>query len=124
MRQATMGHAQAASHTHLFTVRVWREDMGAGQAEWRGEVHEVITGERHYFRKLPTLIASLQALLRQHEPDGQQIGSRNEPEKRTGIEGRCRSCLPGGAQRVSVETWESPSASDDSSGVGVEDYAT
>jgi hypothetical protein len=58
-----MDHAQIPSPTHLFTVRVWREDLGAGQTEWRGEVHDVVSGEVRYFREWPALIASLQALL-------------------------------------------------------------
>jgi hypothetical protein len=40
-----MDQAQVPFHTQLFTVRVWREDLGAGQTEWRGEVHEVLSGE-------------------------------------------------------------------------------
>jgi len=59
---------QAPSPTHLFTVRVWREDLGAGQTEWRGEIHDVVSGEVRYFRDWPTLIALLQALLPDPEP--------------------------------------------------------
>jgi hypothetical protein len=51
------------ARTHLFTVRVWREDMGAGQAEWRGAVQHVVSGEMRYFRDWPTLVAWLQAML-------------------------------------------------------------
>ncbi len=31
-----MDTAHPPSRTHLFTVRVWREDLGEGQTEWRG----------------------------------------------------------------------------------------
>jgi hypothetical protein len=51
------------ARTHLFTVRLWLEDLGEGQTEWRGEVHEVLSGERRYFRDWPTLVAFLQAML-------------------------------------------------------------
>jgi hypothetical protein len=81
MRHASVDQTQAPSHTQLFTVRVWREDLGAGQREWRGEVHEVVSGERRYFRDWPTLVAFLQALLPHPEPDWRQVGSRNEPEQ-------------------------------------------
>jgi hypothetical protein len=69
-----MDQAQLPSHTHLFTVRLWREDLGAGQREWRGEVHDVVSGERRYFRDWQTLIALLQALLPNPEPE--QKGER------------------------------------------------
>jgi hypothetical protein len=63
---------QALSPTHLFTVRVRREDLGAGQMEWRGEIHDVVSGEVRYFRDWPTLIALLQALL--PDPESKQKG--------------------------------------------------
>jgi len=58
-----MDEAQLPSHTHLFTVRLWHEDLGAGQTEWRGEIRDVVSGEVRYFRDWPTLIALLQAPL-------------------------------------------------------------
>jgi len=51
------------SHSHLFTVRVWREDMGDGQWEWRGKVQHVVSGEAFYFREWQELIARLKAWL-------------------------------------------------------------
>jgi hypothetical protein len=53
------------SRSHLFTVRVWREDMGDGQWEWRGKVQHVVSGEVRYFGDwavLGTLIQTLLAL--------------------------------------------------------------
>jgi hypothetical protein len=58
-----MDKAQPPSRTYLFAVRVWLEDLGDGQAEWRGEVQYVGSGEVRYFRDWPTLVALLQALL-------------------------------------------------------------
>jgi hypothetical protein len=60
-----MNKAQPPARTHLFTVRLWLEDLGEGQTEWRGEVHEVVSDERRYFRDWPTLVALLQAMLPQ-----------------------------------------------------------
>ncbi len=40
-----------SSHTQLFTVQLWLEELGDGQAEWRGKVQNVENGEEHYFRQ-------------------------------------------------------------------------
>ena len=34
-------------HSHLFTVRVWQEELGNNQSEWRGKVQNVHIGEPH-----------------------------------------------------------------------------
>ncbi len=60
-----MDNAQPPARTHLFMVRVWLEDLGEGQTEWRGEVQEVLSGEVRSFREWPTLVALLQAMLPQ-----------------------------------------------------------
>jgi hypothetical protein len=80
MRQASMDKAQEPCQARLFTVRLWREELGAGQREWRGEVHDVVSGERRYFRDWSALIASLQALLAAQELDRQQVDPSNTPE--------------------------------------------
>ncbi len=49
--------------SHLFTVRLWVENLGDGRAEWRGQVQHVLSGETHYFRDWSRLIALLRALL-------------------------------------------------------------
>jgi len=54
---------QRQPHAQLFTVRLWAEDLGDGRTEWRGHVQHVISGEAHYFREWPTLIAWLVAML-------------------------------------------------------------
>jgi hypothetical protein len=43
--------------SHLFTVRVWREELGAGCVEWRGKVQHALSGEARYFREWTELIA-------------------------------------------------------------------
>jgi hypothetical protein len=65
-----MDNAHPPSRSHLFTVRVWREDLGQEQTEWRGEVHEVVSRERRYFRYPPTLVTLVQAMLPQQEGSG------------------------------------------------------
>jgi hypothetical protein len=62
MRHTRLDKAPPA-RTHLFTVRVWLEELDAGQTEWRGEVQYVVSGEVHSFRDWPTLGALVQAML-------------------------------------------------------------
>ncbi len=54
---------QQQPFSHLFTVRLWQEELGNGQTELRGKVQHVTSGEARYFRDWPALIAFLQALL-------------------------------------------------------------
>jgi hypothetical protein len=49
--------------SHLFTLRLWAEEMGADQTEWRGEVRHVTSGETRYFRDWATLVTLLMAML-------------------------------------------------------------
>jgi len=57
------------SRSHLFTVRVWQEELGNGEKEWRGKVQEVHSGEVCYFREWPTLVTALLKML--SEPDSE-----------------------------------------------------
>ncbi len=50
-------------HAQLFTLRMWREDLGEGRSEWRGKVQHVTSGEARYFRDWPGLIDCLQEIL-------------------------------------------------------------
>ncbi len=49
--------------SHLFTLRVWQEELGGGQAEWRGRAQDINSGAAAYFRDWPGLIAVLSRLL-------------------------------------------------------------
>jgi hypothetical protein len=55
---------------HLFTLRLWREELGAGQAEWRGQVQYVLGGERHSFRDWSALVSYLEAKLQELDEGG------------------------------------------------------
>jgi hypothetical protein len=68
-----MDKAHPPARSHLFTVRLWREDLGQGQTEWRGEAHDVKSGEKRYFRDWPTLLTLVQAML---PPEGPGVPSR------------------------------------------------
>ncbi|HEU5103409.1 MAG TPA: hypothetical protein VFU22_30520 [Roseiflexaceae bacterium] len=58
-----METGQPQHQSQLFTVRLWGEDLGDGRTEWRGKVQHVLSGEAHYFREWPALIAWLIAML-------------------------------------------------------------
>ena len=82
-----MDTAHPPSRSHLFTVRLWREDLGHSQSEWRGEVHDVVSGERRYFRDWPTLLTLVQEMLPKPECSGLL-----EPQ----IEHQATACSPTG----------------------------
>jgi hypothetical protein len=69
-----MDTAHLPSRSHLFTVRLWREDLGHSQSEWRGEVQEVESREVRYFRDWPMLLTLLQAML--PPPEGSGVPER------------------------------------------------
>ena len=65
--------------SHLFTVRLWLEAWGDGQAEWRGQVQHVLSGEVRYFRQWPALIAHLLEMAgREASPSQGDAGEDNE----------------------------------------------
>lgn len=72
-------------HSYLFTVRVWSENIGNGQTEWRGKVCHVVTQEEHYFRDWGTLSTLLQSMLptlaqaaeRRPQASDAEVGSRS-----------------------------------------------
>jgi hypothetical protein len=49
--------------SHLFTVRVWQEEVGHDQTEWRGKVHLITTGNVRYFRGKEALAPLLLIML-------------------------------------------------------------
>jgi hypothetical protein len=59
---------QAQSHpSHLFTLRVWLQDVDEETQEWRGRIHHVESGQTRYFRDWSALIPVLLTMLRQAE---------------------------------------------------------
>jgi hypothetical protein len=60
--------------SHLFTVRVWREELGAGRVEWRGKVQHALSGEARYFREWAELVA----FVREQVNDTDQTNQANE----------------------------------------------
>ena len=56
--------------SHLFTIRVWAEQLSEGRAEWRGKIQHIPDGEAHYFRDWSALVTLLVDMLPRLEDDG------------------------------------------------------
>jgi hypothetical protein len=59
----SMEKPNAYPRAHLFTVRVWEEEIGENQTEWRGKVQLLTNGEVRYFREWVALVPLLVTLL-------------------------------------------------------------
>ena len=59
----SMEKASHSSRSHLFTVRVWQEEIGTDQTEWRGKVQLLTSGEVQYFRDWAALVPLLLTML-------------------------------------------------------------
>lgn len=57
------GGSNMGPHSHLFTVRIWEEEIGTGKTELRGKVQLLTTGETRYFREWTRLVPLLLMML-------------------------------------------------------------
>lgn len=55
--------AESERHYRSFLLRLWRAGDGAA-SEWRVVLEDVITGERHAFTDLASLVRFLDAVIR------------------------------------------------------------
>lgn len=73
----------AATASHFFTIRIWRDELGNGQIEWRGKVLHVTSGDARYFRDWQMLLAFLAAQVQDNDSiensTGSEIGQSNIP---------------------------------------------
>jgi hypothetical protein len=69
---------QPAEISHLFMLRMWREDLGSGQGDWRGKIQHVNSGEARYFRDWPILEAFVENLVGSTEQAGSHPDSAQE----------------------------------------------
>lgn len=53
--------------SHLFTLRLWTENLDEEEVEWRGRLHYVATDEVRYFSDWASLIPVLLNMLREAE---------------------------------------------------------
>jgi hypothetical protein len=51
--------------SHLFTLRLWTENLDEDEVEWRGRLHYVETDEVRYFSDWASLIPVLLNMLRE-----------------------------------------------------------
>lgn len=49
--------------SHLFTLRVWLEDVGHGRSELRGTLTHVLTGKTGHFRDWATLAQLIESFV-------------------------------------------------------------
>jgi hypothetical protein len=57
--------------THLFTIRVWAEQLEEGIHEWRGKIQNVSQNEGYYFRGWQDLVELLQTLVSDRDQEAQ-----------------------------------------------------
>lgn len=62
-----MSSYDSTHNTHCFVLRIWREELGNGQSEWRAQLESVRGGERRYFRDWHKLVAALCEMLSESE---------------------------------------------------------
>jgi hypothetical protein len=65
--------------THLFVVRLWREELSQSSDEWRGRVVAVETGEERAFRDPATLYDALLRILTHMDENRQPKGWDENP---------------------------------------------
>jgi hypothetical protein len=53
--------------SHLFTVRLWVEELGHGQGEVRMQVKHILSGETRFFREWSLLVAYMTVKLQEVE---------------------------------------------------------
>ena len=52
-----------SDNSYIFMLRLWTEELGGEDIEWRGQMQHVISREAYYFRDWETLLALLQKIL-------------------------------------------------------------
>lgn len=72
-----MSQSKSPYISHLFTIRMWPEAIGANQVEWRGQVRHISSGQVYYFRDWQLLITFLEKILSSNH-------SASESETRVG----------------------------------------
>ena len=70
-------HSAAGPRSHLFTVRVWKEEA-TDRSEYRGSVRDVVTGSLRGFRDWSDLVAFM---IEQVDEDGPGKRGAQEPTR-------------------------------------------
>ena len=69
---------QTHETSHLFLLRLWREELVPGQGEWRGQRSSLANGEERYFRSPETLYKILLTMLSNDSSEKDALDSRGE----------------------------------------------
>jgi hypothetical protein len=64
-----MDKSSPGPRSHLFTIRVWEEEIGSDQNEWRGKIQLFTTGDVRYFREWTALAPLLLTMLAESQTD-------------------------------------------------------
>ena len=72
---------QTHETTHLFLLRLWREELAQGQGEWRGQMTSLANGEVRYFRSPETLYKILLTMLPDDSSGMDALDSRGEEDE-------------------------------------------
>ncbi len=73
--------------SHVFTLRLWLEDLGGSQREWRGRIQNVQAAQAIYFREWQSMIRFLQENLGATTTSDPGSGI---PDRRTAMVGQRR----------------------------------
>ncbi|PDV99053.1 hypothetical protein [Candidatus Chloroploca asiatica] len=64
-----MHNAESGRIRHSLLIRLWREETAQGEAEWRGQIQHLHSGEVHYVRGLHALTQIVQTMIAMPEQD-------------------------------------------------------
>ena len=71
-------HERQHPQSHLFTLRLWEETLGEGQAKWRGRVQALASGETVFFRDWPGLVTTLTRLISKSTATAEEAPSETQ----------------------------------------------
>jgi hypothetical protein len=69
---------QTHETSHLFLLRLWREELAPGQGEWRGQMTSLANSEVRHFRNPETLYKILLTMLSNDSSGMGALDSRGE----------------------------------------------
>jgi hypothetical protein len=62
-KEFIMSRDRLVRRSEFFTVRLWPEELGEGEVEWRGRVQHAVSGRTGYFRDWSGLIVFFAEIL-------------------------------------------------------------
>jgi hypothetical protein len=68
-----MNERSYKSQSHLFLVRIWRDEQAVEQERWQGKVQHIVTGQAGSFQDWPALVRLITSLASASEVDSAQL---------------------------------------------------